>query len=65
MHEWFENEGFWREMYPYMFDEQGFAAADEQVRKIIKLTGIGAARCLICAAVPDGILWRWPSAVFG
>jgi len=50
MHEWFENEDFWREMYPYMFDEQGFAAADEQVRKIIKLTGIrrGAVLDLCC-----------------
>jgi len=40
MKEWFENELFWRELYPYMFDEQRFATADEQVRKIIKLTGI-------------------------
>ena len=40
MREWFENETFWSELYPYMFDEQRFAAADEQVRKIIKLTGV-------------------------
>ena len=50
MREWFENEDFWREMYPYMFDEQRFAAADEQVRKILKLTGIrrGAVLDLCC-----------------
>lgn len=50
MREWFENEGFWREMYPYMFDEQAFARADEQVRKILKLTGIrrGAVLDLCC-----------------
>lgn len=50
MREWFENEAFWREMYPYMFDEQRFAAADEQVRKILKLTGIrrGAVLDLCC-----------------
>jgi ubiquinone/menaquinone biosynthesis C-methylase UbiE len=40
MREWFEDETFWREMYPYMFDEQRFAQADEQVRNILKLTGI-------------------------
>jgi SAM-dependent methyltransferase len=50
MREWFEDERFWREMYPYMFDEQRFAAADEQVRKILKLTGIrrGAVLDLCC-----------------
>jgi SAM-dependent methyltransferase len=50
MKEWFEDESFWREMYPYMFDEQRFDAADEQVRKILKLTGIrrGAVLDLCC-----------------
>ena len=50
MREWFEDESFWRVMYPYMFDEQRFAAADEQVRKILKLTGIrrGAVLDLCC-----------------
>jgi SAM-dependent methyltransferase len=40
MREWFENEAFWRELYPYMFDEQRFATADEQVRGILKLAGV-------------------------
>lgn len=50
MPEWFEDEAFWREMYPYMFDEQRFATADEQVRKIVKLTGVrrGAVLDLCC-----------------
>ena len=50
MREWFENESFWREMYPYMFDENRFAQAVEQVRKIMKLTGIrrGAVLDLCC-----------------
>ena len=50
MREWFENEDFWRVLYPYMFDEQRFAQADEQVRKILKLTGIrrGAVLDLCC-----------------
>jgi len=50
MREWFENEDFWREMYPLMFNEQQFAAADEQVQEILKLTGIrrGAVLDLCC-----------------
>jgi ubiquinone/menaquinone biosynthesis C-methylase UbiE len=50
MREWFENEDFWREMYPFMFDEQQFATADEQAQKILKLTGIrrGAVLDLCC-----------------
>src|SRR2546426_49649 len=50
MREWFENEAFWRETYPYMFDGQRFAAADEQARKIMKLTGVrrGAVLDLCC-----------------
>ncbi len=50
MKEWFEDEWFWREMYPYMFDANRFAQADEQVRKIMKLTGVrrGAVLDLCC-----------------
>jgi SAM-dependent methyltransferase len=50
MAEWFESESFWREMYPYMFDENRFAQADEQVRKVLKLAGIrrGAVLDLCC-----------------
>lgn len=50
MAEWFENESFWRELYPHMFDENRFAQADEQVRKILKLTGVrrGAVLDLCC-----------------
>jgi ubiquinone/menaquinone biosynthesis C-methylase UbiE len=50
MREWFEDESFWREMYPHMFDEQRFATADKEVRKILKLTGVrrGAVLDLCC-----------------
>ena len=50
MTEWFEDESFWRELYPYMFDDNRFAQADEQVRKVLKLTGIrrGAVLDLCC-----------------
>jgi SAM-dependent methyltransferase len=40
MREWFENEAFWRGMYPFLFDERRFAVAAEEVRKIVKLTGV-------------------------
>jgi SAM-dependent methyltransferase len=36
--EWFEDESFWRELYPFMFSEKRIAEADEQVAKALKLT---------------------------
>ncbi len=35
---WFEDEDFWREMYPAMFPPDRFAAAAEQVEQILGLT---------------------------
>jgi hypothetical protein len=32
--EWFENEDFWRDFYPYMFSAERFAAAVEEVNRI-------------------------------
>ncbi|HUJ11114.1 MAG TPA: methyltransferase domain-containing protein [Verrucomicrobiae bacterium] len=37
MREWFENEGFWRELYPVLFDEARFARAAAEVGKILRL----------------------------
>ena len=37
MSEWFENEDFWTEMYPYMFPEERFQSAEDQVDKILSL----------------------------
>ena len=50
MREWFEDESFWRELFPHMFDENRFAQAGEQVRKVLKLTGVrrGAVLDLCC-----------------
>lgn len=36
--QWFENEDFWRELYPYMFPPDRFAAAPADVTKILALT---------------------------
>jgi SAM-dependent methyltransferase len=35
--EWFEDESFWRDLYPYMFPEEQFKLADQQVDKILAL----------------------------
>ena len=39
MSEWFENDTFWSEMYPYMFSEARLAMAKDEVRNILALTG--------------------------
>jgi SAM-dependent methyltransferase len=36
--EWFDDDSFWREPYPFMFPEQRIAAADEQVTDALALT---------------------------
>jgi SAM-dependent methyltransferase len=36
--EWFENEDFWRDFYPYMFSAERFSAAQEEVSRIVTLT---------------------------
>jgi SAM-dependent methyltransferase len=36
--EWFDDDSFWREMYPFMFSAKRMADADEQITKALKLT---------------------------
>lgn len=58
--EWFDNDSFWRELYPFMFPEQRIAAADEQVAQALALTNpsgksvldlcCGSGRCSIALA---------------
>jgi SAM-dependent methyltransferase len=36
--EWFDDDSFWRELYPVMFPQQRIADADEQVAKALVLT---------------------------
>lgn len=50
MAEWFEDESFWREVYPYTFSKERFDASMEEVEKIVGLTGIdeGAVLDLCC-----------------
>jgi SAM-dependent methyltransferase len=37
MGEWFEEESFWSEMYPYLFPEERFQLAEEQIEKVLAL----------------------------
>jgi SAM-dependent methyltransferase len=39
MPQWFEDESFWIESYPFTFSEKRFEAAEDEVTKIIKLVG--------------------------
>lgn len=36
--EWFENDDFWRDFYPFMFAEERFAATPDEVDRILALT---------------------------
>lgn len=44
--EWFEDEEFWRELYPYMFPAERFAAAPEQVAQVLALSGCSRGKVL-------------------
>ena len=50
MPEWFEDDSFWVDLYPYLFPEERLTAGEEQVEKILRLTGIeqGAVLDLCC-----------------
>ena len=38
--DWFENEDFWRETYPFMFPEERIASADDTVQKALSLANV-------------------------
>ena len=44
--EWFEDEEFWRALYPYMFPAERFAAAPEQVGQVLALSGCTGGKVL-------------------
>ena len=44
--EWFEDEEFWRELYPYMFPAERFAVAGEQVDQILALSSFSGSKVL-------------------
>jgi SAM-dependent methyltransferase len=44
--EWFEDDSIWRELYPFMFSETAFAAASQQIDRVVQLTGVRAGSAL-------------------
>ena len=50
--EWFEDDSFWRELYPYMFTEGRFAAAPQEVDQILALTNFEGRTILDLACGP-------------
>src|SRR5260370_1208944 len=36
--EWFDDDSFWRELYPFLFPKERIADADEQIAKALALT---------------------------
>lgn len=52
MTEWFENEAFWKELYPLLFPEKAFDAAEGEVEKIIALLGFEGRTILDLACGP-------------
>jgi len=44
--EWFADESIWKDLYPFTFPESAFSVADEQVEKILRLTGVGGGTVL-------------------
>ncbi len=43
---WFENDDFWRDLYPYMFPVERLEAAPEQVAQILALTVVESGHVL-------------------
>ena len=60
--EWFADESLWKELYPFQFPESVIAAAEEQVEKVIRLTGIQNGRALDLCCGPGrhtvALAWR-------
>jgi SAM-dependent methyltransferase len=46
MPEWFENEAFWVEMYSYLFPDERFSVAEEQVEKALALVNFQQGKVL-------------------
>lgn len=50
--EWFEDEEFWSQMYPFMFPPERMALAEEQVSQVLALTGATTGSVLDLACGP-------------
>jgi SAM-dependent methyltransferase len=62
---WFESEAFWARLFPFMFSEAHFAAALENVPRIVALTGISGGSLLDQACGPGRNAIAFAKAGFG
>jgi SAM-dependent methyltransferase len=46
MAHWFEYEGLWRDLYPFLFTPERFGAAAEEATAVLELTGFSGSRIL-------------------
>ncbi len=44
--EWFDDDSFWQELYPFLFPEQRFADTPEEIDKVLALTRPGGKAAL-------------------
>ena len=44
--EWFADESIWKDLYPFHFPESTFAVGDDQVEKMLRLTGVAGGQVL-------------------
>ena len=49
---WFEDESFWEKLDPFMFPDQRFEIADEQIEKLLGLVGFSGSTVLDLACGP-------------
>lgn len=52
MGDWFEDERFWEKLYPFMFAEQKFDGANEEIRSVLDLAGLESGDVLDLACGP-------------
>lgn len=53
--EWFEDESFWEQLYPFLFSEQKFRDAVDEAEKIVNLVEIGGLKVLDLCCGPGRI----------
>ena len=52
MTEWFQDESFWSELYPFMFSKERLAAAESEAERVLELVGFSRETILDLACGP-------------
>ena len=55
MTEWFEDEDFWEKLYPFLFPDERFEIAEEQVGKLLDLVAFEGSTVLDLAFTLNGM----------